>query len=229
MSKAMQKLMAEISPLSGSHIMQPANLTEIESLVLDSSGKIKVVGSEVYKQFSQSHIAQLCLKHGVYCLPTTELIMWLKHRIGDRKAIEVGAGCGVVGRAVGIKMTDNHQQAMPKYAALYAAMEQPTVNYGYDVLKCDAEQAIKRFKPEVVLGCWVTHLYNPYEHERGGNEIGLDENKIVRRVKEYIVVGNHSVHHPKPILDLPHEVFRPSWLVSRAKASEENCIYIWRK
>ncbi|MCP4392672.1 MAG: hypothetical protein GY804_00100 [Alphaproteobacteria bacterium] len=214
---------------TGANLLTKVDLTEIESKVLDELGQIKVVDAAVYQQFSQNHITQLALKHGLYCLPTTELIAWLKERIGSRKAIEVGAGCGIVGRSLGIKMTDNFQQLMPKYKQAYEAMQQPIVNYGSDVLKCDALSAIKRFKPEVVIGCWVTHLYNPSQHERKGNEMGINEQKVVKRVQEYIVIGNSTVHNLKPIMELPHEEIYPDWLYSRGQSAETNCIYSWRK
>lgn len=214
--------------ISGMHSLKIEDLTEIESVVLDQKGKVKVVDADVYNQFSQNIIAQLAVKHGMYCLPTTELIQWLKEHIANRKAIEVGAGCGIVGRAVGIKMTDNFQQDMPKYKMAYAAMQQPIVQYGKDVLKYEAVKAVKRFKPQVVLGCWVTHKYRPDEHDRGGNEIGLREEKILKLVDEYIVVGNDTVHNKKPIMDIPHEEFRPDWLVSRSLNEHANCIYIWK-
>ncbi len=210
------------------NVLERVNLDEIESLVLDKKGLIKVVDAEVYKQFSHSHIKQLAHKHGLYCLPTTELIAWLKVHIAGRRAIEIGGGCGIIGRSLGIRSTDNYKQEMPKYKKQYEEMGQPTVKYGKDVLKCDALKAIKRFKPEVVIGCWVTHLYDPKEPLRKGNEIGIDEAKIIKLVGEYIVVGNSVVHGLKPILELPHEKLNFQWLVSRGFYSNANCIYSWK-
>ncbi|MCP3921238.1 MAG: hypothetical protein GY714_01505 [Desulfobacterales bacterium] len=218
-----------MSSHTGLNILTKVDLTEIESEVLDEFGQIKVVDAAIYKQFSQSHISQLALKHGIYCLPTTELIEWLRERIGDRKAIEVGAGCGIVGRSLGIKMTDNFQQLIPKYRKAYEAMQQPIVSYGSDVLKCDALSAVKRFKPEVVIGCWVTHLYNSKLHHLQGNELGINENKLVNRVQEYIVVGNSTVHNLKPIMKLPHETIYQDWLFSRGASVGADCIYSWRR
>lgn len=90
--------------------LQPANLTDLDAVAF-KNGEFQILPAEFWKQYSQNHIALFCLMHGMYCIPTTELIEWLQHRIGDRKALEVGAGSGVVGRAVGIRMTDNYQQA----------------------------------------------------------------------------------------------------------------------
>lgn len=220
----MNQLPAEL----GFRHLTPVNLDRVEEVVF-KNGEFQILPAEFWNQHSQNFISNFCYKHGMYCIPTTELIEWLQHRIGERSALEVGAGSGVVGRAVGIKMTDNYQQAMDKYEKLYNTMQQPTVNYGKDVFKCDAVEAIKRFKPEVVLGCWVTHKYKPNFHEAGGNEIGLDEHKILKRVKEYIVVGNETVHSRKLIMSVQHETFNPSWLVSRGQDATGNRIYIWRK
>lgn len=192
-------------------------------------GVLQVVDSSVYKRFNHDMLSQLCVENGYYCLPTTELIEWLHNRIAGRSAIEVGAGCGVVGRALGIKMTDNFQQEMPKYREMYLMAGQQPLTYGKDVLKMDALDAVKRFKPEVVIGCWITHRYQASNDAAGGNEIGLQEARILRRVDEYLVVGNLKVHEKKPLLDTPHEQIRQHWLVSRAEQQSLNVIFSWKR
>ena len=192
-------------------------------------GVLQVVDSSVYKQFNGDMLSQLCVENGYYCLPTSELIEWLHNRIAGRSAIEVGAGCGVVGRALGIKMTDNFQQDMPKYNNLYRMAGQAPITYGKDVLKIEALDAVKRFKPEVVIGCWVTHKYDGRNHDAGGNEIGLKEERILRRVKEYIVIGNDGTHSLKPLRKIDHKTIYGDWLVSRAAHQSLNAIYSWER
>ncbi len=212
----------------GHRYLSPVNLDRVEEVAF-KNGEFQILPAEFWNQHSQNFISNFCYKHGMYCIPTTELIDWLQNRIRDRRAIEIGAGNGAVGRAVGIKTTDSYQQTKKKYKRLYAVVKQPTVNYGKDVIRCDALEAVKRFKPEVVLGCWVTHKYKPNMHKAGGNEVGIDEHKLLMKVQEYIVVGNETVHAKKLIMEVPHETFNPSWLVSRGQDSTGNRIYIWRK
>jgi len=210
-------------------IIKDQDTSELESLVIAEDGSLNVVPAATYEPFDQDLISLFCVRHGYYCLPTTELIDFLDKKIDGRKAIEIGAGNGSVGRALGIITTDNFQQEMPKYKMIYETMQQATVPYGPDVKPMDAITAVKRLKPKVVIGCWVTHQYDPRHHERGGNEIGIREEWILNNCQEYIFVGNVAPHHQKPILDFPHETIKADWLVSRAFERSTNVIKIWSK
>ncbi len=212
---------------SGAQFMTEQDISGIEADCLESPGMPRVVSVDVYRQYSPEQIQFFCLKHGLYSLPTTELIEWLREIIDGRKAIEVGAGNGVMAKALGIEATDNYQQALPKFKEIYEIIRQPLVSYGDNVLKVGAFEAVKRFKPAVVVGAWVTHKWTPERPELGGNEIGLEEGRIIRRVDDYIVIGNQEVHKLKPILEKPHTMISPDWLVSRAHDPDLNCIYRW--
>lgn len=140
------------------------------------------------------------LTHGLYALPTTELISAVKRMIDGRRAIEIGAGNGGYARALAIPATDNYQQVDPKFARLYQLAGHPTTNYGPHVEKLDATLAVAKYQPKVVLACWVTHLYDPRRHELGGNVIGVDEQAIMEAVDDYIFIGNTDIHGAKPLL-----------------------------
>jgi len=209
-------------------IIQHQDIDGLCEMLLNDDGKLNVVDAKEYEQFTQDQISYFCVQKGFYCLPTTELIKFLSVKIGDRKAIEIGAGNGSVGRALNIKMTDNYQQNMLRYKTMYERMQQTTVPYGDDVLQMDAKRAIEYHKPDVVLACWVTHKYNPLHHYKGGNEIGVDEEHLLANIKEYIFVGNATVHAEKPILKRQHDTLITNWLVSRAFEPEFNVIKIWK-
>lgn len=217
----------EIDYLMGASVLPDRDISKLEEMAFDDNGEFNILPACDWWQFTTEQRSLFGHKHAMYCIPTIELIEDLKRRIGNREALEIGAGSGVVGRALGIRMTDNHQQAMPKYKELYHMSGQPVIKYGKDVLKIEALEAVKRFRPDVVIGCWVTHLWREAEGWRGGNEIGVDETKLIRRVDEYIVVGNHKVHKNKPIMDDVDNIDTPDWLVSRASAPEFNVIYTW--
>lgn len=142
--------------------------------------------------------------HGLYAFPTTELIGTVKRIIDGRRAIEIGAGNGGYARALAIPATDNHQQADPKFTRIYQLAGHPTINYGPHVEKLDATLAVAKYQPNVVLACWVTHLYDPRRHELGGNVIGVDEQSIMEAVDDYIFIGNTDVHSSKPLLQDLH-------------------------
>ena len=153
----------------------------------------------------------------------------MKERIGDRTALEIGAGSGVLAEALGIRGTDNWQQEDPAIKAIYARIQQPTVPYHPSVEKLTAAQAVARYRPQVVVACWVTHRYDPARHAAGGNQDGVDEESIIANCDEYIFIGNPQVHAGKSIWSLPHEKLQPSWLYSRAANGSKDFIAIWHK
>jgi hypothetical protein len=195
---------------------------------LDADGRLQVFPHEFWTEFTQAEIAHFCVKHGFYCVPTTELVEWLFERIGDRKAIEIGSGSGVLADALEIQGTDNKMQEWAHIKALYEQTGQTPAPYGPNVRQMDAQVAVDVLKPKVVIAAWVTHKWNEKESWREGNMYGVREDKIVKR-HEYIHIGNRHVHRHKPIMDLPHEEFEFPWLVSRAMNGTPNFIGVWQR
>jgi hypothetical protein len=209
-------------------VMDKCDVSHLEDLLLFENGDLRVVPASVLEESPQNEISVFCWKHGLYGLLTIELIEWLDLKIGGRKAIEIGAGNGALGRELGIRTTDSFQQEKPEFKALYASTGQPTVKYGSDVERIDAIRAMRKYSPQVVIGNWVTHKYRKDAHEKGGNAWGIDEDKILERVEEYIVIGNQQTHGKKHIIDKPHEKFAFPWLYSRSMHYQDNCIYVWK-
>lgn len=204
------------------------NVRRIDADVLDQQGHLKVMPASYYAGTTRGERAAFGVKHAAYCLPTKELIAWLKTRIGGRRAIEIGAGNGVLAHALDIEATDNFMQEDPEVRAFYAAAGQPTIKYGTNVTKIDAMSCIETARPEVVVAAWVTQLYDPSRHELGGNMFGVDEREILKHCDEYIFIGNEKVHGGKPIWELPHEIIKPDWLYSRAINGSPEFIAVWR-
>lgn len=184
--------------------------------VLDENGRIRILPASFWAATTVHERAAFGARTGHYSFPTTELVARLQVSTAGRVAIEVGAGNGVLAEALGIPATDNFQQRMPRYHLYYASIEQAIVPYGENVIDMDASHAVRYFKPDVVIGCWVTHKFDPKQPQREGNEIGLDEADILRHCAEYIFVGNELVHQHKPIWDCPHKRLYPPYVFSRA-------------
>ena len=195
---------------------------------LDKDGRLVVHEAAFWKQFSQVEISMFCVRHGLYSIPTFELVQWLSQELGQDPAIEIGAGNGVLADALGIPAYDNKMQDRPEVQAYYKTLGQTPVTYGPNVVEMDAEMAVYTAKPKVVIAAWVTHLYDPSEHWREGNAYGVREEEIIKRAK-YIFVGNTQPHKFKPILEVPHTMHRFPWLVSRGFLSSENFIAVWEK
>jgi hypothetical protein len=195
------------------------------------NGVLRVMPAAFYQQFEQVEVSGFCLRNGLYCLPTVELVDKINELIQEvsptRSAIEIGSGNGVLGKALGIPCTDSHMQEDPAVIALYRTMGQPVITYGPHVERLDAEAAVARHRPEVVVAAWVTHKYNPAEHGRGGNVYGVDEIALLGRIKRYIFVGNFYTHEHKPLLNLSYTVHDSAALFSRAQQPQGNGVVVW--
>jgi hypothetical protein len=210
---------------------QVLNLHEVRDIspeILDADGHPRVVSAKVYRDTTQEERSRLCVEHGLYGLPTTELVDYLRTLIAGRSAIEIGAGNGVLAKALGIRATDSRMQEDPKIAALYDAVRQPVVRYGDQVERLDAVQAIRKYKPQVVVACWVTHKYDAKRHAAGGNQFGVAEEKILAACENYIFVGNVQVHAGKSIWSRPHDLEFPPFVFSRAFNGSPDFVANWR-
>jgi hypothetical protein len=195
---------------------------------LDDKGRLVVLPFEFWQQYTQIEISHFCSQHGLYCIPTTELVAWLKAEIGERKAIEIGSGNGVLAEALGIPATDSRMQENPFFTAYFAELKQAVVPYGENVRMLDGIDAVRTLKPDVVVAAWVTHKFRENEGWRKGNAFGVAEEYIVRRA-DYVFIGNRHVHQHKPILEMPHEEYEFPWLVSRSFSGQPNFIGVWKK
>ncbi|MFT3815846.1 MAG: hypothetical protein QM740_21180 [Acidovorax sp.] len=211
------------------YVIDPAAVRDLSDLLLDAHGHVRVVPARVLERTTAQERMALGVRRGLYSFPTTELCSFLRERIGSRSAIEIGAGHGVLARALAIPATDNRQQEDPAIKAHYAALRQPTVSYGENVEKLEAQAAVEKYRPQVVIACWVTHRFDAQRPDAGGSESGVDEAAIIASCDEYIFIGNERVHAAKPIWALPHEKLTPPWLYSRAVNGSPDFIAIWRR
>lgn len=179
---------------------------------------------------------------GLYGFPTVELVDVLRDIINGREdqTIEVGAGNGGLCRALGIRGTDSYQQEddlMTRVAMQQTG--QPRISYGPHVEKIQATDAMRKFKPKVVVACWVTHKYDPRRPHMKGNMLGVDEHYILNRCDEYVFIGSGTPTHRNKLLfaDLiagritSHEVVRVErapYIQSRS-ASAGVLVHIRRK
>lgn len=205
-------------------ILAKRDISDLENIAL-KNGKLTIQPASFYGKYSQEQLSCFCVKHAFYQLPTVELMDWIYDQIKNfhSNTIEICAGNGVIGRSLGIRMYDNFMQELPEVEAFYKAISQPTINYGDDVQRIDANEAIEVYKPVNVIGSWVTQRY-----EKGcGNVYGPKENEILEKVDKYIHIGNENTHFEKIILKQPHKAYHFPWLFSRSMNKNGNVIYVW--
>ncbi|HHP0467271.1 TPA: hypothetical protein ACRZZI_004932 [Vibrio harveyi] len=222
---------------SGFSVLDNKDISNVEQTLFDDKGRLKPVPADVLQQIDNNELRVFCHAHGIYSVPSVELISFLDKLIPDKsKALEIGAGNGVYGRALGVKMTDNFMQDIKnarKFKGVfeaYAVAQQPVVQYGDDVIEIDGKEAVVRFKPETILMSWVTHKWNQRESHRGGNMYGVDFESIIKRkfVKRVILIGNKHVHAKSPLMDYPHEEKHlPEILFSRSTHQYLDRVFIW--
>lgn len=215
--------------------LKPELFILIETMLMDSNGFVRPLPADFLREIHHQDLRAWCNRRARYGLPTRELVEWLIVEIGGRPAIEIGAGMGDLGRLLGnVKMTDSYGQADdPEKRALIRAMGQPPTEPPPEVEKLEAVQAVQKYRPEVVIGSWVSQCPRSGEDPNviRSTPDGVDEERIWKMpcVKKYIHIGNDNIHGDKRLLHKPHEKLYFPWLFSRQKEPEKNVIYKWSK
>lgn len=206
------------------------DMGHLDRLLLDDKGRMKLHPAEFYRPLSLLELRAWANLRGRYGFPTVELVSWLKDKIGGRKALEIGAGNGDLGHHLGVPMTDSYQQVEDKETVAYLNL------YGIkgtapppDVEKEDGENAVRRRKPQVVIGCYVTEKYDPKNPSGSGNYRGVRYDYVIDRCETFILIGNELVHGQNKALRLPHQKLHFPWLMSRAQMPELNRIWVWER
>lgn len=211
-------------------VLDPSEIRDLRPDVLGADGRMRILPAAYWATTTTNERALFGTRTGIYSFPTEELVVRLKELIAGRVAIEIGAGHGILAEALGIPGTDNYQHRMLKYRLVYETAKQPIVPYGPKVIEMHASRAVRHFRPQVVIGCWVTHKYDHAHPELEGNEIGVDEPDILRNCSTYIFVGNEHVHAQKPILSTrpslgrKHVIEYPDYVYSRAHNNSRDFI-----
>lgn len=189
-----------------------------------SNGKLVIKNHSFWKGLDPNLVANFMLKHGLYVIPTTELICWLKENVVG-SAIEIGAGNGAISRALGIPITDNRMQELPEVQFFYMMSGQPVIAYPDDVEKLEALEAVEKYKPDTVIGAFITHKF--VDEVVGGNAYGVQEETIIEKTRRYIMIGNLDTHRLKPILKKKHDWMYFPWLITRSADQKNNRIFVW--
>lgn len=207
-------------------IIEKGTTTENIRKTVMEGREMRILPASVWESFSWSEVRLLLHETGTYVVPTEELIEFLDGLIGEESAIEICAGNGFIGRELGIPVTDSYQQQDdPATSLLYSLAGQPTIKYPKDVVKLEANKAVDKFRPHTVIACYATHKWR-YD-TMSGNDKGVDFQKLLRKVKRLVLVGNTEVHKDNPLMDIPHEEIILPGYITRSAHPETNRIFIW--
>lgn len=215
--------------LGPNEFLNPEDINYLYELLLDENNHLKVLPHDAYKEIPKNHLRLFAHFNAIYCFPTIELASWLIDNYDMKSAIEIGCGHGALARYLKIPATDGKIMEYPDANMLYKIAGQPTIKYPDDVEKLNDIEAIEKYKPKTVIACWCTQIYNEEDHYRGGSIYGIDEVELIKKVKNYIFVGNQVIHEMKKVLEINHNVLKPEWLVSRSQYPQCDVIYTWEK
>lgn len=202
-------------------------IRDISSEVLDFTGRLRILPATYWAGVTVEERALFCHRHGIYNVPTVELVERLRTLIDGRSAIEIAAGTGALAAALDIPATDSRVQETEPIRSIIALQGQPPVPYGSNVECYDAYQAIRAYRPQVVIGCWATQKYDDRFPQLSSSAVGIDEHDIINRSETYILVGNERVHQDKQIWKRPHTIEYPPYVYSRAQNGTRNFIAVW--
>lgn len=205
------------------YLIDTEGVRDLATDVIDEHGLPRVMPADFYAGTTSTERGVLGIRHGLYCLPTVELVTWLTEFIDGRKAIEIGAGNGRLADAVGIPATDAYLQERD----YYEIHGQPLILFGPNVERLEARDAIRKHRPQVVIGAWITQRYNRRHHAAGGSRFGVDTDMVLRHVEHYVLIGNEKVHAKHPLWQRPQEIHHPPWLYSRAVNGTRDFIAVW--
>ena len=169
---------------------------------------------------------------GVFQLPTIELIDFLRFFTQNKKAIEICCGNGTIAKSLNIPATDRMISIKENSISKNIIKENESIfnKYTYnfpEYVEClTANQAIEKYKPEVVIGCWVSQKAT---NKTVGSIYGVEEDILLKKVKTYIHCGSsvNSAHYKKKILKIKHYTIRATWLFDRATGRGPSELKIW--
>lgn len=208
----------------------PNTNPKLETPCINSeNGQLELLSHKDYEKMDHTALRVWCHKNARYGLPTRELIIWLDCFIADRKAIEIGSGHGDLAFHLGIKGTDSKCQDMPDVKAWYKIMGQPTIKYPKGIEKIEALDAVKKYKPDIVLGSWITEWIDPKlpPPPHGGSVYGVKEDLLLETGVTYILIGNLAVHGKKKIMKLDHRELEYPFIKSRSSQPSLDRLLIW--
>jgi hypothetical protein len=197
---------------------------------------------------------------GLYTFPTLELCNWINSQIDDNpeyephSAIEICAGTGWIGRHLGIPSTDIKNMENPTVQGIMLnSLSIPTI-YSEDVETLEASEAVSIYKPEIVIGSYVTskQLVDKIDKKKaitirfklpyGGTieqnlmdiarkevQVGVDVKGIFRKVYKVILVCNMRTHRNESYIKLPHQSYSFPWLVTRGDVSQARILVFENK
>jgi hypothetical protein len=124
-------------------------------------------------------------------------------------------------------MCHTYRHIVPRFKLIVLTLGQETTAPPADVEILEAAKAVKRYRPDVVIACWLTQRWRPGDTQ--GSAAGVIEENLLANTLTYLHFGNEKTHGTKRILSRAHETFKFDWLVTRAEFPALNVVYRWSR
>jgi hypothetical protein len=213
----------------------------MNTLLLDNMGNVKPISADQLQEYKREDIYMFMKKHAINVYPTLELLAFLKDIIGDRNAIEVGAGNGQIGRNLGIRCTDSYMMGRDEWKKFTDKMNEQNganvqgyIKYDPMVEKLTAYEAVKKYAPDIIIGGYVPQHITFRESKEGtlrGNIEGINEVDLVNSGSLYIMIGTIPLHSNRKVMQaIPnHAELKFPWLYCDTMMHENNRIWMFSK
>lgn len=126
--------------------IDPTKVRDISSRLLDDRGRLRITPARMLEETTAQERLMVGVRQGIYSFPTDELCDFLRSRIEGRVAIETGAGHGILAEhwlfLPPITVSKRIRNSGP---TMDGQIGQPTVSYGGNVEKLDAEAAVAKY------------------------------------------------------------------------------------
>lgn len=158
-----------------------SRLKYMDETLLGEDGFLQVLPEALYYQFTIDELAMWCAGMGYWIMPTVELIECItQEMIGT--GLEICAGSGVIGRALGIRSIDLKMSQYRFYRELFRSNNMCEPHYGEWVEEAEAGMEIQKTKPDTVVGGYVI--------PRGADRAfwGINEDILLKSVRKVILI-----------------------------------------
>lgn len=216
---------------SGMRSIVNADVTYLDKLFFNQDGLLRPVPYAELKDIPHDHLSIFALNNALCQIITQELVDFIKGEIGSRSAIEIGSGSNCLYRGVGITGTDSYLQQTEEMKGYYSVLKHEVTKPATDEERMDALTAVENYKPQVVVGSFITQFGTEEQVQNGipASPFGVDELELLLRVDKYIHIGNYNTHARKFIFAKHHKSKWYPWLINRASDQSKNRIWIWGK
>lgn len=176
-----------------------------------------------YSKYTMNQKWLMMTEKDVYMLLTEELCDFLDKIIGEKSAIEIGAGKGYLGRELGIHITDSYAKRYTYPMQRDQELGISTIVYPKDVEKLDAIKSVTKYHPHTVLSSFLVSERSYPD----GKKYGVNKKELLKMCKRYIHIGNLDLHGDDPILNILHTEIEFPYLITKKMNPDTDRIFIW--